>query len=101
MLKVHEKKEVFFKNFKIETDFTGKKPTIFNDCVLDHYDLKVTNLDNNKHCIFDVWMNDGKSLSTEQKILDAFYWVICDVIEGRYTFDNFCLEFGYDLRDLV
>lgn len=87
----------YYKNFKIVSHYVGVKNAPFDDRNTNQNTIVLTNMDTGKWTTFDFWGSYlYPELETDQDILDAFYYWLCDGMASRQSFDDFCFEFGYD-----
>lgn len=91
-----------YKNLSIESKFLNNKNWNFggNTNNFNNHKITVINLETKKRLSFEFWNSNAiGEIKTESDLIGAFECFLSDACAAKNSLEDFCSEFGYELKD--
>lgn len=94
--------QMIYKNISIESKFLNNKNWNFGSNInnFNNHKITVVNLETKKGLSFEFWnSNASGKIKSESELLGAFECFLSDSCAAKETLEDFCGNFGYDLKE--
>lgn len=91
-----------YKNLSIESKFLNNKNWNFGGNInnFNNHKITVVNLETKKRLSFEFWNSNAiGEIKTESDLIEAFECFLSDACAAKESVEDFCNEFGYELKE--
>lgn len=91
-----------YKNLSIESKFLNNKNWNFGGNInnFNNHKITVVNLETKKRLSFEFWNSNAVGeIKTKSDLIEAFECFLSDACAAKNSLEDFCSEFGYELKD--
>jgi len=91
-----------YKNISIESKFLNNKNWCFGDIInnFNNHKITVVNLETKKRLSFEFWnSNASGEIKFESELIGAFVCFLSDACAAKESVEDFCNEFGFELKE--
>ena len=94
-------KKIQFEGYEISAVHEQKYESKWGAIKDNQYRVSVKNLETGEKCSFRFWNSTKvyRPIKTNYDLIGALDCFLSDAISAVYSFEEFCIEFGYDLYD--
>ena len=89
--------EAYYREFRISAIYKGDKAARFDARNTNRHVVWITNMLTGKRTSFEFWTSLAQpKMKDDRDVLDAFDCFISDGMAAIGSFEDFCMDFGYD-----